>query len=176
MIISILKCLIIKLQNFKNVKIPFSKNISFSSQVKAKNKGSINIGKGIRINKYSSIVATNGGIIEIGQNVSFNRMSICAAHTKISIGSNTSIGPNVCIYDHDHKFGEQGKEKGFNTKEVIIGDNVWIGAGTIILRGTEIGQNCVIGAGCVVKGNIPANSLVTQDRNLKISKLNRKGK
>lgn len=96
---------------------------------------------------------------------------MCIAHKNIFIGDNTSIGPNVCIYDHDHKFGEQGKKQGFNSSEVIIEENVWIGAGTIILRGTHIGKNCVIGAGCVIKGEVPENSLVTQNREVKIVKL-----
>ena len=52
----------------------------------------------------------------------------------------------------------------FKTAPVVIGSNVWIGANTVILRGTVIGDNCVIGAGCVVRGEIPANSVVTQKR------------
>ena len=40
-------------------------------------------------------------------------------------------------------------------KPIVIGDNVFIGAGTIILPGTTIGSNVIIGAGSVVKGNIP---------------------
>jgi len=47
----------------------------------------------------------------------------------------------------------------------VIGDNVWIGAGCIILRGTVIGDNCVIGAGSVIKGKIESNTLITQRRN-----------
>jgi acetyltransferase-like isoleucine patch superfamily enzyme len=44
-------------------------------------------------------------------------------------------------------------------KEVIIGDNVWIGGNATILPGTTIGDNCVIGAGSVVTKSIPHNSL-----------------
>ena len=52
----------------------------------------------------------------------------------------------------------------FKTSPVIIGNNVWIGANTVILRGTEIGDNCVIGAGCVIKGKYGANSVIVQKR------------
>ena len=46
------------------------------------------------------------------------------------------------------------------TDPVVIGDNVWIGANAVILKGTYIGSNTVIGAGTVVSGSIPPKSLV----------------
>lgn len=51
-----------------------------------------------------------------------------------------------------------------SVKPVKIGNNVWIGANTIILRGTEIGDNYVIGAGCVVKGKYNKGSVIIQKR------------
>ena len=170
MILGVLKSLIIKIRNGKNIKMRIYKNISFLSEIKAKN-AKIEIGRGLLLNRFASIGAINNGKILIGKNVSFNRNSICASHKFISIGDNSSIGPNCCIYDHDHKFGKNGKESGFKTGDVIIEENVWIGAGCLILRGTHIGKNSVIGAGCIVKGNIPPNSLVTQNRNLSIVEL-----
>ena len=50
------------------------------------------------------------------------------------------------------------------TAPVIIGKNCWIGAGTIILKGSQIGDNCVVGAGCVLKGNYADDSLIIQKR------------
>ena len=76
------------------------------------------------------------------------------------------LSPNVQIYDHDHDYVcEGGIAKGkYITGPVEIGSNVWIGANCVILRGTKIGDNCVIGANSVVKGEIPANSVVYQKR------------
>lgn len=114
-----------------------------------------------------------GGKLTIGGHCSINRNTIIVARKQIIIGRDTQIGPNVCIYDHDHAFGANGmiRDK-MKYGEVKIGSNVWIGAGTIILRDTTIGDNCVIGAGCVVTGNIPPCSLVTAgNRNLKIEQL-----
>ena len=170
MILGILKSIIIKIKNGKNLKMGIYKNISFSSEIKAKN-AYIKIGKGLLLNRFVSIGAVNNGKIVIGNNVSFNRNSICASHEFISIGDKSSIGPNCCIYDHDHKFGKNGKEPGFKTGTVIIEENVWIGAGSIILRGTHIGKNSVIGAGCIIKGEIPPNSLVKQNRTVEVEKL-----
>lgn len=113
--------------------------------------------------------AVDGGKIEFGDGNFFNRNCTVVARKSIKIGNMCSFGPNVCIYDHDHPFG-RAKESGeqFICSDVVIGNNCWVGANTVILRGTVIGDNCVIGAGCVVKGNIPANSLVTSGRELDI--------
>ena len=56
------------------------------------------------------------------------------------------------------------KGDGFYLGEIEIGDNTWVGAGTIILLGTRIGRNCVIGAGSVVKGDVPDNTRLIQKR------------
>ena len=117
-----------------------------------------------------------GGIITIGEGCSFNRNVIIISRKQISIGNKTIIGPNVCIYDHDHEFGPNGviSDK-YKDGTVSIGNNVWIGAGSIILRGSIIGDNCVIGAGCVITGEIPANSLViSENRNLQIERLDKR--
>ena len=76
------------------------------------------------------------------------------------------FSPNVQIYDHDHDFRVEGGVKAgkYKTAPVEIGNNVWIGANTIILRGTKIGDNAVIGAGCVVKGEVPAGAVLVQKR------------
>ncbi len=113
--------------------------------------------------------AIDGGRLEIGSGVFFNRNCTVVARESIKIGSMCSFGPNVCIYDHDHAFG-RARENGeqFKSAPVEIGDNCWVGANAVILRGTKIGDGCVIGAGCVVSGEIPAHSLVTSGRELEI--------
>ena len=51
---------------------------------------------------------------------------------------------------------------------IIIEKNCWIGAGVTILRGARIGEGSVVGAGAIVRGVIPAHSLVTANRDLQI--------
>lgn len=136
--------------------------------------GSIEIKNYIKMKKGSRLGVNKGGKIEV-DSCTINSNSIIASLGKITIGKNVSIGPNVCIYDHDHAFGENGKlPNEYKIGKVSIGDNVWIGAGVIILRGSIIGDNCVIGAGTIVRGTIPNNSLVTSNREIKIKKLENK--
>ena len=76
------------------------------------------------------------------------------------------IGPNVMIFDHDHDYKAEGGISSGKVKigDIEIGNNVWIGAGCIILRGSKIGDNCVIAAGTIVRENIMSSSLVYQKR------------
>lgn len=105
-----------------------------------------------------------GAKLRLGDNVFVNRNTIMVCHKEISVGDGTAIGPNVCIFDHDHRYGPDGfKTKEFKDGTVRIGKNVWIGAGAVILRDTDIGDNCIIGAGTVVKGTVPANTMIVSD-------------
>lgn len=115
----------------------------------------------------------SGGIIQIGSKVFINKNCMIVAQDIIEIGDGTTIGPNVVIYDHDHAFGrdKESEKDPFRKRKVSVGKNVWIGAGVIILKGTTIGDNCVIGAGTIVIGNVPSNTLVTQDRDMKYTKI-----
>ena len=78
--------------------------------------------------------------------------------THIWIGDSVMIGPNVTIATAAHPIlpGLRKKAAQYNLP-VRSGDNVWIGAGAIILPGVTIGENSVIGAGSVVTKDIPAN-------------------
>lgn len=112
------------------------------------------------------IAATSGAEIQIGSGTSFNVGCIVTSRSRIRIGKNVAFGPNVMMYDHDHIMESEigAKGSGFRLDEIVIGDNCWIGAGTIILLGTHIGDNCVIGAGSVIKGDIPSNTVIIQKR------------
>ena len=66
------------------------------------------------------------------------------------------IGPNVTIATANHPIDPELRSHGFQyNKDVYIGENVWIGAGVIIVPGVHIGKNTVIGAGSVVTKDIP---------------------
>jgi len=84
--------------------------------------------------------------------------------TNITIGNKVMFGPNVMIMGGDHNYRVIGqymydvKEDGVNLP-VVIGDDVWIGAGAIILKGVTIGRGSVIGAGSVITKSIPNYSI-----------------
>lgn len=111
-----------------------------------------------------------GNNIYIGNNTEINMNCTFLDDNKIIIGKNGLIAPNVQIYTAFHptnaieRFGLPKEDGSFEfcktqTKPVIIGDNVWIGGGVIILPGVTIGNNVVIGAGSVVTKDIPDNKV-----------------
>ena len=78
----------------------------------------------------------------------------------IIIGDNVLIAPNVTISSTGHPIHpELRKRLAQFSIPVKIGNNVWIGAGSVIMPGVTIGDNTVIGAGSVVTKDIPANSV-----------------
>lgn len=115
------------------------------------------------------IMTGSGAELTVGDRVYFNEDAMLSCKEHISIGEGCRFGPNVKVFDNDHVFdAEHGVSAAHRTAPVHIGKNCWLGANVVVLRGTTIGDNCVIGAGCVVKGEIPAGSLVTMSRELEI--------
>lgn len=106
----------------------------------------------------TKILIQNG--LKVGSN--FKRLPGCALDIShcwlISIGDNVTLAPNVRILAHD---ASMKNELGY-TKigRVTIGNNVFIGAGSIILPNVRIGDNCIIGAGTVVTKDVETDSVV----------------
>ncbi len=110
--------------------------------------------------KNSLISVKDGGKLICG-NLYINRNSMIVCRECICIGDGTTIGPNVVIYDHDHDIENIGQLK---KEKVEIGKNVWIGAGVIILKGVTIGDNAVVAAGTTVSKDVPANTVVRNQK------------
>ncbi len=123
------------------------------------------VGKNVRIRERASLKVRRGASLVLKDNVYVGPGSIIAARSSISVGEGTLVSPYVLIYDHDHKTsGGVPREKEYVCSPVTIGKNCWIGAHTVILKGSVLGDNCVVGAGSVIKGEYPAGSRIIQKR------------
>ena len=97
--------------------------------------------------------ADNGTNIRLGENVFINKNCVVVDTCLVSIGSRTLFGPNVSLYSGTHPLdpelrnGTKGPESG---KEIVIGEDCWIGGCVIILAGVHIGKGSTVGAGSVV--------------------------
>lgn len=77
---------------------------------------------------------------------------------KVTFGNHVFIAPNCLFTTAEHALDAEQRKAGLEVAlPITIGNNVWIGAGTIVLGGVSIGDNAVIGAGSVVTKNIPSN-------------------
>lgn len=93
-----------------------------------------------------------------GKMVYANFNLTCVDDTHIYVGDYTLIGPNVTIASAGHPIQPELRQKAYQyNMPVKIGKNCWIGAGVIIVPGITIGDNVVIGAGSVVTKDIPDN-------------------
>ena len=140
--------------------------VSPFSEITMNGGAELRIGKNFKMRDGAKIRVRKGGKCIIGNNTSVNSNNMIACHESVEIGSGCQFSPNVQIYDHDHDFRDEDgiSAMHYKTSPVKIGNNVWIGANTVILRGTEIGDNSVIGAGSVIKGVFPVGSVIIQKR------------
>lgn len=99
-----------------------------------------------------------GKNVHFGDNVYANFNLTLVDDCDIFVGDNVMFGPNVTVSVAGHPIHPmlRRKEAQYNVP-IHIGNNVWIGAASVILPGVHIGDNTVIGAGSVVTKNIPAN-------------------
>lgn len=87
--------------------------------------------------------------LNFGQNVFINRLVNIDGAGPVFIGSNVSIGPRVCIENVNHS-----SDRHLEKASVTIGNDVWIGAGCILVPNSSISDGIVVAAGSVVKGNL----------------------
>ncbi len=135
--------------------------------------GIINFADRLSCRKNCYLSASTGEL-NIGRNCFFNDNVMIVSKSKICIGNDVIIGPNVVIVDHDHDYESDERQTSFKSAPIIIGDNVWIGANVVITKGTTIGSNSVIGAGTVLKGVYTDNLLIYQEKQTKTRTIERK--
>lgn len=98
-----------------------------------------------------------GKHIEVGKNFFANYNCTILDVGKVIIGDNCQLAPNVAIYTAGHPVHPASRNTLFEYGvEVVIGNNVWIGGNAVICPGVRIGDNVVIGAGSVVTKDVPA--------------------
>lgn len=97
---------------------------------------------------------------EIGDNFCANVNCVILDVAPVKIGKNVMFGPNVSIFTAGHPLHPETRYLGWEYGiEITIGDNVWLGGGTIVNPGIHIGSNVVIGSGSVVTRDIPDNCI-----------------
>ncbi|MCL2636823.1 MAG: sugar O-acetyltransferase [Oscillospiraceae bacterium] len=99
-----------------------------------------------------------GKYVHFGKKVYANFNLTMVDDTHIYVGDNVLFAPNVIITTATHPIHPPLRSRqGQYNAEVRIGNNVWVGAGAVILPGITIGDNSVIGAGSIVTKDIPPN-------------------
>lgn len=133
-----------------------------SATIALVNGGEILVGNNFSIGDNAKILTFSGKIV-IGHHVSVQHGCILYGHNGLGIGSFVSIAAYTVIIPANHNFRDLSRpiqHQGTSGKGILIGDDVWIGAGCKILDNVMIGKGCVVGAGSVVTKSIPDYSIV----------------
>jgi acetyltransferase-like isoleucine patch superfamily enzyme len=112
--------------------------------------------------QVSGVIREPGSHIRIGEHSSVGIRNFLHGGGGISIGNNCLLGPNVSIFSENHGFRNISKlirDQQAERAEVVIGDNVWVGANSVILAGVAIGDGAVIAAGSVVTKHVDSNEV-----------------
>ena len=105
------------------------------------------------INHVCILQTSSSGSINIGDNCGFSGVSIISG-CSVFVGNNVLCGANVIIGDRNN---HENIYKEFKPEPVTIGDNVWIGMNSVVMKGVSIGENTIIGANSIITKSIPAN-------------------
>jgi maltose O-acetyltransferase len=98
-----------------------------------------------------------GTHIAIGDNTFVNFGLVALDVAPITIGADCQIGPNVQLLTPIHPLDpDLRRDKWEQALPIVLGDNVWLGGGVIVLPGVTIGPDTVVGAGAVVSRDLPA--------------------
>lgn len=135
-------------------------NSNFKLAIKRNSK--LLIGKNFRARNNVSFRIYDGGKVKIGNDCFMNDNCSINCQKDIKIGNHVIFGQNVMLFDHDHDYKNNIDD--FIKSEIVIGDNVWVGANSVILKGVKVGDNTVIAAGSVVTKDIPNNKVFYQKR------------
>jgi len=103
--------------------------------------------------KCSLSTLTSQSEIIIGNKCGFSG-TVIGAFKSIQIGDHVRCGANTLITDSDWHLDDP---RAGEPKEIVIGDNVWLGVNVVVMKGVKIGENTVIGANSIVTKDIPAN-------------------
>lgn len=164
LVFGIIKVCIYKMFNYKRIIFKSLPKMNSSFKIAIKKGAKLILGKKFRTRNNVSFRIYNKGIVKIGDNCFFNDGCSINCQKNIEIGKNVIFGQNVMIFDHDHDY--RNNMNNFVRDDIKIGNNVWIGANCIILKGVTIEDNTVIAAGTVVNKNVCGNKLIYTKREI----------
>lgn len=113
--------------------------------------------------REGAILQTYGGLIHVGARSAINAYCVLQGNGGIRIGDGVMVAAHVQMFAANHIYSRMDvpiQEQGETRRGIVIGNDVWIGAGSIILDGVVVGDGAVVGAGAVVTKSVPEGAVV----------------
>jgi acetyltransferase-like isoleucine patch superfamily enzyme len=158
------------------IKIHPSARVSNLADIEDSQQGSlIEIGENSVVDSFVKVKPCGGtGDLVIGSRTTVNSGCVFYTGNGIRIGNNVAIAANCTFAPVNHAFGSKDKliiDQGFLPSKggIIVEDDVWIGANSVLLDGAVVRRGCVIGAGSIVRGELESHGIYAGQPLMKIS-------
>ncbi|MCK6391357.1 MAG: acyltransferase [Azonexus sp.] len=151
-------------------KIKFPKHLSIGRKViirtgaivDAPGRCTLQLGDEVNLNQGVYLGAFGSHFI-VGDRTQFNRNALVDGRGSVRIGKDVLVGPGAQLISYQHRFADRDQpinRQGLDLKEIVVEDDVWIGAGAIVLAGVTLGRGSIVGAGAVVTKSCPPFSIL----------------
>lgn len=160
----------IVLEGYKDIEIGAKKlkGSKAETYIKMRKGAKWRILHGGQINYGVTLDIQRNAVLEMGD-TSFNTGSVVIIQKRMKFGEMVRCGRNCMFLDSDfHQIQMQNGTMINPPQEIVVEDHVWFAGNAKVLRGTIVGENCIIGPNVVIKRNIPANSSVSTDGDIRI--------
>jgi acetyltransferase-like isoleucine patch superfamily enzyme len=140
------------------------------------------IGENAKIDAFVKVVFSGGsGDIVIGEWCYVNSGCVLYSGNGITMGRDVLLAANCVLAPTDHEYADRDVQirlQGFRPSRggVTIEDDVWVGAGSVLLDGTRLGRGAIVAAGSVVRGDVPPFTIVAGNRAVPVGMRGRCGR
>ena len=117
------------------------------------------IGEDVYIGRYTTFDCPNTGELRIGSRASLTQGTSVAPRPRVEIGDDCLIGEYTSLRDTTHGTAVTGvpmRQQTVDPRPILIGDDVWLGRGVVVVGGVNVGSGAVVGANSVVSRDVPA--------------------
>lgn len=130
-------------------------------QIQVKRGARLSLGRFVWLGQGTKIRCHEGNV-EVGAKTVLGQECTISAYRSVRIGEQCVVADRAMFIDFDHSVADVEqpiRRQGIYMRDVVVGNNVWIGYNAQILRGVRVGDNAIIGANSVVTRDIPANAV-----------------
>jgi acetyltransferase-like isoleucine patch superfamily enzyme len=148
----------------KGSNIVLGRNVTLMPGAHLKNRenGRIVLHDGVKLDGGTRLLAANDATLELGENAGVGLGTVINAGADVRIGRYALIAAHCVMSASDHgvEAGTFIRNQPYTYAEILIGEDVWLGAHTFVSKGARIGDGAVVSAGSFVTGDVPPGAIV----------------